>query len=107
MSRNGQLDAALQAVFTSFTSSFTRLSVSIDRSSLMIFRRDQADLAAALMWPSVTIQPAMLPTLLNLYTWRISAWPCSFSRSSGVSCRTALFQVVKDLVDHAVRFHVM
>ena len=37
------------------------------------------------MWPSVTKQPAMLPILLTLNTWRISAWPCSFSRISGSS----------------------
>ena len=55
------------------------------------------------MWPSVTMQPAMLPTRLTLKTWRISAWPCSFSRIfRREHAREGLLQVVEDLVDHAI-----
>jgi hypothetical protein len=63
---------------------------------------DQATPAPRSTLPSVTRQPATLPTLVMLKTSRISALPRKVSRRSGEQARHRRFHVIHEIVDDVV-----
>src|SRR5712675_1689460 len=71
---------------TSFTSSLKRFSVDSLPSCTTTLSRIRRTLAPRSTDPSVTRQPATLPTLEMLNTSRIRALPSMVSRSVGGSC---------------------
>src|SRR5260370_10308859 len=87
---------------TSFTSSLKRFSVDSLPSCTTTLSRIRRTLAPRSTVPSVTRQPATLPTLEILNTSRIRALPSMVSRSVGANRPDIAFFTSYQIVDDVV-----